>query len=111
MGHEAMNGRGGGNLIMWTKAALFSAVLVFVFALPAFADTPSNSGKPATNPKAKRSGWIMQNSYAVGASNPSPGSKGASSKPGKVSTGSIDVQKSCNQPHPPRSCKQAKPPH
>jgi transposase len=109
--HEAINGRGGGSLIMWTKAALLSAVLVLAVALPAFADTPSNSGKPVTNPKAKPRAGIETNSWSVGANNPSPGSKGGSSKPGKASPGSIDLQKSCNQPNPPRSCKQAKPPH
>jgi hypothetical protein len=92
---------------MVNKAALLAAALAF--ALPAFADNPSNSTAPKTNPKAKPNGWIEQNSISFGATNTSLNSKGNGTAPGKTPISGIGVKNPCNQPNPPRSCKQIRP--
>jgi hypothetical protein len=99
----------GGDLVMVNKAILLAVALAF--ALPAFADNPSNSKAPMTNPKGKPKGWIEQDSYSVGATNTITGSKGSGSAAGKTSPGNISLTKPCNKPNPPRSCKQLRPAH
>ena len=94
---------------MVNKATLFAAALAL--ALPAFADNPSTSTPPMTNPKGKPKGWIEQNSFSIGATNPAGGSKGNGTAAGKTPIGDISVKNPCNKPNPPHSCKQAKPPH
>lgn len=94
---------------MVNKAILLAVALAF--ALPAFADNPSNSKAPMTNPKGKPKGWIEQDSYSVGATNTITGSKGSGSAAGKTSLGNISLTKPCNKPNPPRSCKQLRPAH
>ena len=94
---------------MVNKATLLAAALAF--ALPAFADNPSKSTAPMTNPKAKPKGWIEQDSFSLGASNPATGSKGNGAAAGKTSLGDISLKNSCTKPNPPHNCKHAKPPH
>lgn len=93
---------------MWNKAAMLAAALAI--ALPAIADTPSNSKSSVATHKTKSGGTIEQSSFSFGASNTGV-LNAKESKAGKVNFGDISVKNPCKQPNPPHDCKRPGPPH
>lgn len=103
---------------MWHKTALIAVALVLAF--PAFAGNPSKSNttikptkltkptKPSlgnTHPVRTDTGMVEQQNFQY-----QPNRVVQNGPSGRVNP-PVNAQINCQQPNPPRSCAQAKPPH
>jgi hypothetical protein len=99
---------------MWKKTVLLAAILAF--ALPAIAGNPSNPKKPATVTNSKpvnskpAKGPPQLDTLQFATGTPLTGSKATTPEAGQASLSGLNPV-NCNQPNPPQSCKQTKPPH